>query len=130
MTSCHVTTPHEEQRPRGTQQQEQVEQQFFFSVHLRALGTKPYRYIVQGNNRFRHLNILEPLDLFFTPLPQFLLQLTVECRLIRKRDPCPSSEILLRNRFWTQVGTPSAIIEDRDTHLAIELAGCRGSAGI
>ena len=49
---------------------------------------------------------LDILDLLFTPLPQFLLQLRVNCVLIRKRDPSPASEILFKRiGYYTEVGT-------------------------
>jgi len=71
---------------------------------------------------------LKILDLLFTPLPQFLLQLRINCVPIWKRDPSPASEILLRERNLSRYVVDK--YGGRDTHLAIELAGSGSSAGI
>ena len=46
--------------------------------------------------------LLDVLDLFFTPFPQFLLELGIECLLVRRRDACPGSEILKKIK-WIRV---------------------------
>jgi len=97
-------------------------------IRMNAKGKK----CIQYNQRCTVIksDSLEILDLLVTPLPQFLLQLRINCILVRERDPSPASEILLKERLLHPTRYVVGKYGGRDTHLAIELAGSGGSAGI
>ena len=100
---------------------------------IRVRSTKVGNHVIRKMRNSKRSAIrpgtkLDILDLLFTPLPQFLLQLRINCDPIRKRDPSPASEILLRERHQSRYMVDK--YGGRDTHLAIEFAGSGRSAGI